>query len=356
MKALMKNFRPLCFVKKQLLCYHKEALYLMNVDDYEVEKVAAFPIDDPRRPFCFCSLGERLAHIYAYCAIEVDGGAVIAFNKGIYYFNYHNRSIIREFDFKAAGMRRPLNFFRIDNIPGFDDMTLCPDYSSNPARTSMSIYARNHLGKWNPVYSFPSNTIQHIHGIFGDSFRKRVLILTGDRDSECAIWEAEGNFSTVKKIIGGKQLFRACYASACSEGVLLITDAPYDNNYIYMLQENDSGIQIEYIRELPGPVVFFTTHNDSLFFSTTVECSEKRRFKYLTWKMAEGITNQYVHVYYGNYKSGFREVMTYKKDSLPMPAFEFGSVHFPNGECPNKVFYYPHSVGFHSQKLHVFEL
>lgn len=111
----------------QLLAYRKEKLYLLNITEDKVDEFCDFPIIDPRRRFCFCDFGERLSHIYAYCGMEVPGGAVVAFNRGIYFIDAESRTVIREHTFSLPDMRRPLNFYKIEGVDGFTDMVVYAD-------------------------------------------------------------------------------------------------------------------------------------------------------------------------------------------------------------------------------------
>ena len=347
-KVIMKNYSPICYIGEELLLYHLQAFYLMNIDDYSVKKVCEIKFDDPRRWACFCTFGERASHIYVYCGIEVEGGAVVAFNRGIYFLDIKGRKVVKEKSFDIPDMRRPLNFYKISGVKGFEDMILYADYSFNQERRSMGIYCRTNKGTWDEIYKFPSNSIRHIHSIIEDKYRDRVIILTGDFGKECGIWEAYNNFSTVKLLMGGKQKYRACCARAYEEGIVIVTDSPFDQNYVYLLEENkEDGIHIREVSRIDGPVVFFTNHKDDIIFSTDVEYDERKGNgfrKFFSYQRGPGCKDWYVHIYKGNLKTGFKEIRKFKKDILPMVTFGFGNTVFPNGEIEEKFFYYPVNV------------
>ena len=193
--AINKDYRPLCIVEGKLLAYRDEGLYLIDTESDIASYLCEFIIEDPRRKLCICKFGERLSHLTAYCGIAVECGAVVAFNRGIYFVNTTTGEVRREFDFKLPDMRRPLNFYEINNLNGFDNMILCPDYSFNKKRNEANIYRRGDDGTWSVVFSFPAGCIRHIHSIIPDPYRDRVLIFTGDFGDECAIWEAKENFT-----------------------------------------------------------------------------------------------------------------------------------------------------------------
>ena len=352
--VLGKNYRPLCHVNGNLLAYHREALYLVDVCDFSANKICDFPIRDTRRFMCVCDLGERLAHVYAYCGIELNGGALVVFNRGIYFVDIINKRVTREHSFSISDMRRPLSLYKINNIRGFDDCVVYGDYSFNKKRCPMRIWKRNNNGGWEIAYEFPIGAIRHIHSIICDKFRERVIVLTGDFGDECAIWEFRKNFTEVKKILGSAQKYRACSARAYKEGLVIATDSPFDNNYVYLIKEKNDDIDIKILAEIRGPSVFFTYYKDKLVFSTDVEydeITEKGLKQYITYKRGAGVKDWYSHVYMGNVNEGFKEIAKYKKDILPMVTFGFGQIEFPSGEVDGKIFFFPTALKRVNQKL-----
>lgn len=357
--ALGKDYRPLCIISNKLLAYQKEKLYLIDTTSDNAEYLCDLIIDDPRRKMCFFKFGERLSHISAYCGIQVDGGAVIAFNRGIYFVDIKTGNIKREFDFKLPDMRRPLNFYSIKDIAGFDDMILCPDYSFNKLRNPANIYSRNQQGEWKSIYSFPKGCIRHIHSIIPDPYRERVLILTGDFGDECALWEAKNNFQDIRKIVGSKQKYRACCAKAYPEGVVIVTDSPFDQNYVYIVKEKDDKVEIEQLAETLGPTVFFTEYKDKMVFATDVEYDEAKvqgPIRYISYRRGKGVKDWYTHLYIGSPESGFSEVERYKKDIWPMVTLGFATISFPNGQTEGKIYYYPTAVKKYDRKLLVLKV
>lgn len=360
MKIIKKNYRPLCFIKDKLLIYKREKLLLMDPKDFTVEEVCDLKIEDSRRAFCFCDFGERLSHIYAYCAIETQNGAYIAFNRGIYFLDIKKKKLIKEHQFVLEDMRRPLNFYNIKDVSGFDNMVLCPDYSYNEKREAVAIYAKRSedIG-WKKVFAFHSNTVRHIHSVIADKYRNRVLIFTGDLGEEAAIWEATENFSKVVKIAGSSQKYRACCGRAYPEGVVIVTDSPFDQNYIYLMKGEDSNTEFKVLEKMPGPVVFWTNYRDKVIFATDVEWNERKAKglkKYINYERGPGVQDKYVHIFFGEPKAGFKEVEKLKKDIFPMGILGFGNVHFPNGEIADKIFFYPTAVKRYNQKLCYFSI
>lgn len=355
MRAIGRKYTPLCFVEDKLLAYRREKLYLIDVSDYSAAFLCNLKIKDPRRPMCFCTFGERLAHISVYCGIEVENGAVIAFNRGIYFVDVVNKCVIREHDFTLPDMRRPLNFYKIEGLTGFEDMVVYSDYAYNAERRPIRIWRRAGVGKWEELYTFPEGAIRHVHSIICDPYRNRVIVLTGDFGDECAIWEAKDNFSQMTQIMGGEQKYRACAARAYPEGIVIVTDSPFDQNYAYIVKEKENGeISVEELAKLPGPTVFFAYYKDDIVFETDVEYDEVKVQgfkKYFSYVRAEGVQDWCAHMFIGNPKGGFKEIIKMKKDIFPMVSLGFGQFIFPNGETHGKVFFSPRALKKYDGKL-----
>lgn len=353
----IRKYYPICHTEYGLLLYRRERLFLMDEQSNTLSFLCAIPIEDPRRALCIGPLTERVMHISVYCGYEAPGGAVIAFNKGIYYVDIPAKRIHREHDFSAPGMRRPLLFCKVTGVRSFPDGLYFGDYFYNVQQLPASIYRRSSKGTWEKVYTFPAGTIRHIHSINADPYRNRVIICTGDNGEEAAIWAAYDNFTHVEKIFGGDQVYRACCAKAYPEGVLLVTDSPHFQNYAYLLKENDGAVQIEFVSKLPGPVVFFTTLDDDVIVATDVEFDERKlnRFTaYFTYHRGAGVQDWYSHVLVGNPKDGFRELYRAKKDLLPMGrVFGFGGIAFPSGNWKRRIYLCPYAVQKRGQLFYI---
>ena len=348
---IMNRYKPICTTKFGLLLYRKEKLYIMDVDDGGIEFICNLKIEDKRRMFCFSDFSTRLMHISVYCGIGIDDGALIAFNKGVYYVNVKEKKVEREHSFRNTGMRRPLNFVCIDNVGGCKGIYY-GEYFSNEKRDKVYIWNRNEKKQWNVVYRFEHNMIRHVHAIVPDIYNDRVLISTGDLDKESAIFYTKDGFRTLEKLVSGSQMYRTCCLFPDKDGIIIVTDSPYDTNYVYHYNNNDKQIQI--IKEITGPVVFYTVHKNKLVFATNVENDGRYRSyisQILRNERGPGVKDWYVHMYYGDIDSGFKEVVKMKKDIWPMIPFGFGNVHFVQEMPGNRLFFYPTAVKKYNEKL-----
>ena len=343
-------FRPIAFSKKGLLLYKKNKLYF-----YESGIIRFFKrikIGGLRGFLSFSRFTTRIMHRYVYCGISssVTDYIYFAANNGVYSINTKNE-LKKIFSFRHLDMHRPLSFFEIKDVNGFSDCIVFGDYSYNKERHSMSIYSIVE-DKVNPVYTFPSKTIRHIHSIIPDKFNNRVLVFTGDKDEECAIWESKDNFSTINPVFKGKQAYRFCVGRAYSDGVVMVTDSPFDENNVYKLTSDNKIVKLFKIQ---GPAVFFSYYNDKLVFATDVENDEKSLSffeEFFINKKGDGVLDDFSHVYiYDNVSTKLKEICRFKKDCLPMRIFGFGTVHFPPVQEGNKLFMFPMSVKKHDQSL-----
>lgn len=348
---IINEYKPICNTQYGLLVYKKEKLYIMDYDTEEVRFLADIKLTDKRRKYCVNRLLTRLMHLSVYCGIEVDGGAIVAVNKGIYFIDITNKKITREHSFRKNGMRRPLGFSYLGELDGFHPIVY-GEYFSNDNREDVCIWGRNIHGEWEQLYKFRSGEIRHVHCIVPDVYNQRALIATGDLDSECAIWESRDNFKTLNKMIGGNQAYRTSCISAYKNGFVYATDSPYDDNHIYYYSYKKS--EIKAVKEILGPVVFFTRYKDYLIFATNVENDGRNMSKIrqlFSYKRGFGVKDWYVHIYIGSLSEGFKEICRIKKDLLPMYPFGFGNIHFPSGECKDTVYFYPTAVNQGNEKM-----
>lgn len=348
------KFTPICHTKYGLLLYRREKLYLMDPETHSKTYVCDFPMISNRKLLCFCDFTTRLMHLSVYCGIEVEGGALIAANRGIYFLDFNEKHITREHTFEAAGMMRPLQFYRIQGIEGFQDEVVYGEYSGNSILSPVKIWARTSEGCWVVRYEFPANTIRHIHSIVCDVYRQRVIICTGDLGEEVGIWCASDGFQRVARLFGGKQLYRACCARAYPEGVIFATDSPYDQNYLFEMVEESGEPIVRKIANLAGPVVFFANVGEKLVFATNVENDGRNRGllgRYLSYNKGAGVLDWYVHLYQWAPLQGLSEIAKFKKDIWPMSAFGFGNIILPSGTCTRGIYFQPTAVSRYNEML-----
>lgn len=227
---------------------------------------------------------------------------------------------------------RPLVFTQVEGISTIDSGVYFGAYLSNMDKKPVSVYKRIGQDKWNIVYTFPQGTINHIHTIVNDPYRDCLWIFSGDFDEASAIWKVTDNFKKVERVCCNNQKYRGCVVFALPDGLLYATDAPFSDNFIYMMNPVDYSVKM--IAPIDGSCIYGCQWNDKYVFSSTVEGDGRntpRMEFYFGRKRGAGIKDEYVHMYCGNIKEGFKEIYKEKKDIMPYYTFQFGVFKFPYG-------------------------
>lgn len=333
---VLKKCRPLLFLSEnQFLLYKQNRIYLYNLDSGEFEYLTSFEFSIKYFLFGSVPLFSRLLRLNSCNAVLLDDNHVLlVFNKSFYELDLQKKSL-------SIGMpvpkgSRPLNMVRVEGVEGFDDGLYYGEYFDNVDRGEVFVKQIFAKDRERIVYTFPPNTIYHVHNLLPDKNNQCVWVFTGDLDNESGIWKATNNFSKVEPVKIGSQLYRACVAFIVPEGILYATDSQEETNYICLLYEEDGEYKVRKIQEISGPVIYGTKYRDGYCFSTTVEpaivkkYSRKEMLRYLlTLKKGKGVKDYKSHLYLGSLKTGFRDVYSAKKDLLPMGLFQFGSLTFP---------------------------
>ncbi len=173
------------------------------------EKIARFPFHFPRDLFGFSRPTAR-AMRSDKCNLYVNhNGRVLAIRAGTVY--------------RLDGTRlTPLFPIQGDCVLhrgiSEDDQgwTYFGEYFMNPARGEVRIYRLDaDLDRWETAYTFPANTIRHVHGIFRDPFDPSALWASlGDAHGECHLIRTRDRFATYRNLrgwladlAGGESLF-----------------------------------------------------------------------------------------------------------------------------------------------------
>lgn len=145
------------------------------------------------------------------------------------------------------------------------------EYSLNQNRERVNIWKGVNDGKdWSIVYSFPKNSIKHIHSVQFDKFDNKIWVTTGDENDESRILYSTDEGKTFKAIGEGSQQWRAVSLMFDENNVYWGTDSPNIQNYVYKWDRaNEETTEIQ---KIDGPVYYSTElNNGDLVFATTVE-------------------------------------------------------------------------------------
>lgn len=313
--------KVLAIGKKYAFCYRNGCIVLRN--KYTKELVYRKRIHSRVKSFFVV---ERL--------MRLEPRAAIALSEEVFLFSDHGKVLqydardnaVQEIHSFDRGMNNPLSFCtREEN--GKVTEVIYGEYIWNQNKGPVSIY-RYDLKTWKEVYSFPANTITHIHNVIYDSFENCYIIVTGDEDHESAIWKADINLKNVERIVGGSQKYRACVAYPTEKGLFYATDTPLEQNWLYFLDKNN---ELHEVYKMPGPCIYGRVFREALYLATSVEGDPTLGgWKYrLSNRLGRGVYDRYVHIIRCNKDGVVEDIAKLKKDILPMWLFQFGNAQFP---------------------------
>ncbi len=237
--------------------------------------------------------------------------------------------------FKAHDESRPLAFTKLHGIEGFDNGIYFGGYKSNPSKGPISIFRRISKDNWVVVFTFAEGEIEHVHNIVSDPYKNVVYIFTGDFENSSAIWLAENNFTSVKAVVRGDQMYRACVGFSTLDGLVYATDTPFSKNSIRLLNQNEGLWNSSLIQNINGPSIYGCIWNDKFVFSTSVEGDGRDInlwYKLFGRLRGKGVLDNHSVMYIGDHKIGFEQMYKVRKDILPFYLFQFGVLIFPAGD------------------------
>lgn len=327
---ITSNTTPLCFMPNgRLLCYHKGQVKLFPFDNNE--KVFPLPISTKEHLLGNSRWLTRLLRFGARAAEALDNThAVISIGNRLHELDVELGAITE--GWCCGEGIRPLIMTTVKDIRGIADGVYFGGYLGNKWKKPVNIYHRTGIDQWEVVYTFPQDTINHVHNVVADSYRQCLWIFTGDFDEASAIWKVTDNFQKVERVVCNNQKYRGCVAYALPEGLLYATDAPFADNFIYLM--DTITFEIKPLFPLHGSCIYGCQWKNNYVFSSTVEGDGRNMSRwefYFGRKRGAGIKDDYVHMYLGNPKDGFREIYKEKKDCMPYYTFQFGVFKFPYG-------------------------
>ena len=252
-----------------------------------------------------------------------NGNLFVTFDKSV--------GIIRQGKYEELkGLIRPCRVLRSACALDENGNILFGEYLANDERGEMRIY------KYSPesdglkiVYTFPPDSIKHIHGLYIDEFTKAIYCLTGDAEKECKIIRTFDEFKTLEIVGEGDETWRAVSVIFGKDKIFFGTDAEFRANHIYKLDRKTSVREI--LGEVNGTVFYSKKLGEDLFFTTTAENapSQKENVAALWHATSDG---------------NCREIIKFKKDFWHPTLFMFGTIHFPFVNKPDNELYF-HLVG-----------
>ena len=325
-----KKTSPLCFMSDgKLVCYRHGAIVIFGngIDEMHFSLLPS----KKERLLGRAKLLYRLLRLGIRAAEAINNErTVISIGNKLFEMNINSGELSKGC-FCGEGIR-PLMFTTVKNFASIDDGIYFGGYLSNKAKKPVHVYKRIGVDDWQVVYTFPQGAINHVHNIVADPYRNCLWIFTGDFDEAAAIWKVTDNFKKVERVACNDQRYRACVAFALPEGLLYATDAPFADDYIYLL--NPDTMETKELFPIHGSCIYGCQWKNKYVFSSTVEGDGRNNTRwqfYFGRKRGAGIKDDYVHMYMGNLQEGFKEIYKEKKDCMPYYTFQFGAFRFPYG-------------------------
>ena len=339
MMTVDKHLTPLCFLPNGILVCYKYGMVVLLNEGKIIRAITIFH-NLKERFLGRSSLLHRLLRLGVRASVAIDDESIIISIGNILYELDLTNGTLSDGYYCGEGIR-PLVLTIVDGIQGFDNGIYFGGYLGNKNKKPVSIYQRVATDKWKTVYTFPQGTINHVHNIVPDPYRKCLWAFTGDFEESAAIWKITENYNNVELIACNNQKYRACIAYAFPEGLLYATDAPFADDYIYLL--NPVSMECKELFPIDGSGIYGCRWKERYVFSSTVE-GDGRNMSRTEWlftrKRGAGIKDDYVHMYMGNLHEGFKEIYKEKKDCMPYYTFQFGAFKFPAGVNNSDTLYY----------------
>lgn len=337
-RKVQTHTSPLCFLPNgKLVCYHNNCIHILN--DGILEKKIPVHLSMKDYFLGWSKVFTRLLRLGVRTAIAVSNDAVVlSVKNSLYELNLVNGNISKGY-YCGNGVR-PLTMSNVQGIEGFNDGIYFGEYTGVLGEAPIKVYRRYGIDEWEEVYCFAKGEVDHIHNIVPDPYRNCLWIFSGDFHEAAGIWKVSDNFAKVERVVYNEQKYRGCVAFALREGLLYATDAPFADNYIYLLDVDKKNVQ--QIIPIDGSCIYGCQWKDKYIFSSTVEgdlFTKKSEFLF-SRKRGAGIKNDDVHMYCGNLIDGFSEILTESKDRYPYYAFQYGVFKFPGGIDQTDFLYY----------------
>ena len=241
--------------------------------------------------------------------VPLDGGDLfVTFDKSV--------GVVRDGKFQTlGGLNRPCRVLRSACAIDRNGAVYFGEYLANDERGAMRVY------KYSPgadaletIYTFPPDSIKHVHGIYFDSFTDSLFCLTGDKESECQILRTVDHFKTVETVGSGDETWRAVSVLFDAKYFYYGTDAEFRDNNIYRVERNTLGR--ENLGAVSGTVFYSQKLGDDLFFATTAENAPSQK-------------ENVAALWHVGADKKCEKLISFKKDRWHPTLFMFGTIHFP---------------------------
>lgn len=335
---ILKLLKILCWVDdKTIIGSSNNKVYLVDILSEKVLKSLIIP---PKftEVFRFSRLASRLFRLGIQASCILDDHLYIAYNCYIYLIQLSTFSIIKRYNgFKG---KSPLYLVPVENIPGFEKGVYFGEYFNNKLKTECSVFYIN-PAEIRKVFTFKTNSIEHIHNLVPDLKNECLWIFTGDFGQSPGIYIVKDNFKDVKPTLVGNQKYRACFGFPYRDGLVYFTDSQFSLNYmIYLYQFNGEWLT-ESLSQIQGPCIFGTILKDYIVYTTCTEpeISKNKIKNYFTNTPSKFIESNHVTLNIMNKDLKIVKSFSFAKDIYPMVLFQFGNIILPSSNVFNNILF-----------------
>ncbi|WP_341880155.1 hypothetical protein [Synechococcus sp. UW140] len=334
----LKGFKALIYLNKGIILARFNNIYFSDLRFERIEFVCSVGKLGPL--FFLISRIRLLQRLFRLelgpASPLLEPGCFLVFFRGnVFFVDVEKSSATLEFF--SLCHKRPLQLLLLRSGPHAGSVLL-GDYQSNFDYNSVNIYRRKPNGVWDIAFTFPEGEINHVHGIFEDSSRNILYILTGDFGSGACIWLSDLDFMNVRPLSRSGQKSRACWVLPFGNLLVFATDQQAEINYLCTIDLDDGSTINQLFPIVGSSICSSNVHVDPFVFSTAVEPISANKITLgglLSSKPAPGILGDVACVYVGSLHTGFRVIFSAKKDFLPFGLFQFGNILFPVGDSAN---------------------
>jgi len=265
-------------------------------------------------------LAQRFLRFLVTNVVPLSNGEIfVTFDKTV--------GVIRDGRYRPLnGLVRPCRVLRSACAVDADGNVFFGEYLANNERGAMRIYKyMPHADSLEIAYTFPLNSIKHIHGVYFDEFSAALICLTGDNESECKVVRTSDGFRTVETIGEGDETWRAVSILFSKDHMFYGTDAEYRSNQIFRL-DRQSG-ERNAVGDVNGTVFYSKKFGSELCFATTAENAPAQKENVAAIWCTDG-------------DGSLEEIVRYKKDFWNGTLFMFGTIHFPYlNRCDDRLYF-----------------
>jgi hypothetical protein len=237
-----------------------------------------------------------------------NGDLFVTFDKSV--------GIVRDGKYQSLkGLNRPCRVLRSACAVDVDGDVFFGEYLANTERGAMKIY-KYPAGSdaLETAYTFPEETIRHVHGIYYDKHSNSMFSLTGDDDKECCFWQSFDGFRTTKIIGAGDETWRAVSVLFNEKSFFYGMDAEYRTNHIYKVSREN--LERKSLGEVSGTVFYSKKIGADLFFATTAENAPSQ-------------IENVAALWHVDESDNLQKLVSFNKDRWHPTLFMFGTIHFP---------------------------